>query len=377
MFEEGIRLRAQHGADKVCDLSIGNPDLEPPALFYAELKRLAEDTRPGLHRYMPNAGFPETRAAVASLLAEQTGVEFAGSDVIMTCGTAGALNCTFKALLDPGDEVIALAPYFFEYEFFVDNYGGTLRVVPCLDDLTPDLDALAASISPKTKALIVNSPNNPSGIVYSDSVLRQISAILTAKAAEYGSQIYAVSDDVYCRVVFDGLTCPRIVGHYPDTVIVSSFSKDLSLPGERIGYAAVSPACSDREDVAKGIIYAVRVLGFVSAPALQQRLVTGAMGQTVDVSEYEAKRDFMYDGLTRAGYSVVKPQGAFYIFPKTPTPDCKSFCGELQQELVLAVPGFCFGAPGHFRLSYCVDGCYLERSLAGLEKVMARQGNAG
>jgi aspartate aminotransferase len=375
MFEEGIRLREKYGAGNVFDLSAGNPVIEPPDVFRDEMKRLVETTSPGRHRYMPNAGFPETRSAVASLLTAGTNTQFSGDDVVMTCGTAGALNCTFKALLEPGDEVIALAPYFFEYDFFTDNHGGVIRVVPAAEDLTPDIGALRATITERTKAVIVNSPNNPTGIVYGSGVLEQISEALREKAAEYGTQIFAISDDVYCRLVFDGLTCPRIVDYYDDTVIVSSFSKDLSLPGERIGYAAVNPRCNIRTDVVNGIIYGNRVLGFLSAPALQQRLVTGSMNHTVDVYQYQAKRDLLYEGLTSMGYSVVKPQGAFYMFPQTPTPDDMAFCRDLQEALVLVVPGTRFNAPGYFRISYCVEDTCLEGSLRAFEKAISKYGN--
>lgn len=375
MFEEGIRLKQEYGAENVFDLSIGNPVMEPPGAVELELKRLAEETRPGMHRYMPNAGYPETRAAVASLLAAETGVEFTSNDVVMTCGTAGALNCALKALLDPGDEVITLAPYFFEYDAFTDNHGGVVRVVPADDDLTPDLGAFAGAITKKTKAVIINSPNNPTGKVYSDTLLEQLSQVLREKAAEYGSQIFVISDDVYCRIVFDGIKCPRILNHYTDTIVVTSFSKDLSLPGERIGYAAVHPDCSINSDVVGGLIYANRVLGFVSAPALQQHLITKIMSVTVDVAEYQAKRDFLYENLSKMGYAIVKPQGAFYMFPSTPIPDDMAFVRELQEQMVLVVPGTSFKAPGHFRLCYCVDDVTIQKCLLGFEKAISKYRN--
>ena len=374
MFEEGARLKAEHGAENVFDLSPGNPVMEPPSAVELELKSVIEKPQPGMHRYMPNAGSPESRAVVAVLLASGTSVPFTGDDVMITCGTAGALNCALKALLDPGDEVVALAPYFFEYDVFIDNHGGVLRVVPPGRDLDPDLDALAEAIGEKTKAVIINTPNNTTGKVYSDQVLERLSQVLHAKSAEYGTQIFVISDDVYSRIVYDGVRCPRIVDHYPDTIIASSFSKDLSIPGERIGYAAVHPDCAIRKDVIGGLIYANRVLGYMSAPAIMQQVINriGSRIATVivDVSEYQAKRDFLYENLTAMGYSIIKPEGAFYMFPRSPIPDDIAFVAELQDHLVLTVPGTRFKSPGYFRLSYCVDDACIEGCLAGFEKAI-------
>ncbi|MCE5253234.1 MAG: pyridoxal phosphate-dependent aminotransferase [Actinomycetia bacterium] len=371
MFEQGLALAEKYGPDKVCDLSIGNPYMEPPSAVAAELRELAESPEPGMHRYMPNAGYPETRAAMASLLATQTGVLFTGDDVVMTCGTAGALNCAFKALLDPGDEVITIAPYFFEYDAFAANFGAVIRIVASDDEFNPDCAALSDAITPRTKAVILNSPNNPTGKVYSDAVLERVARTLADKAQEYGIDIFAISDDVYARISFDGRPCPRMVNHYDDTIVVSSFSKDLSLPGERIGYAAVHPHCRLRKDVVGGIVFANRVMGFVSAPALQQRLVTRLFDVTVDVAHYQTKRDFLFDNLTALGYSIVKPGGAFYMFPRSPIADDVSFVNRLAEEMVLVVPGTSFAAPGYFRLSYCVDDATLRRSLDGFARAIA------
>jgi aspartate aminotransferase len=368
MFEEGIALKKLYGNDKVFDLSIGNPVIEPPQEVMDELTRLAQHPVAGMHRYMENAGYSDTRAAVAKQLAADTGLKFTGNDVVMTCGTAGALNIAFKALLNPGEEVITFTPYFFEYEFFVDNHGGILKVLPSDENFIPRFDLLEKSISPLTKAIIINSPNNPTGIVYSNQTLEKIAGILRQKASDYNTRIFAISDDVYCRLVYDGMKCPRMINHYSDTIIVTSFSKDLALPGERIGYAAVHPDCAERLEIAGGLIYATRVLGFVSAPALQQHLVQNLQNVTISPMEYQRKRDFLYSNLTRMGYQIVKPQGAFYLFPLSPIRDDVAFVQELKEYLVLTVPGSSFKAPGYFRISYCLDDRTVEGCLNGFEQ---------
>jgi aspartate aminotransferase len=368
MFEEALVMMKQYGADNVFDLSLGNPIMEPPKEFNQEMLRLAQNPTPGMHRYMPNAGYPETLAAVAAQLAKDTGVKFSAGDVVMTCGTAGALNIAFKTLLNPGDEVITFAPYFFEYRFYIDNHGGILKILTSDENFDPDFNVFEKEISRKTRAVIINSPNNPTGKVYSEKVLKQLAELLKNKSAEYGNPIFVISDDVYCRVVFDGIKCPRIINYYPDSIIVTSFSKDLALPGERIGYAAVHPDCGLRQDVAGGLIYSNRVLGYVNAPALLQHLVTNIQNVTIDPMEYQRKRDFLYGNLTKMGYSIVKPGGAFYLFPKTPGKDDLAFVQELKQYRVLVVPGSSFNAPGYFRICYCLSDRTLEGSLEGFRK---------
>jgi aspartate aminotransferase len=374
MFEDGIALKQKYGNDKVFDLSIGNPIMEPPAEVKQEIRRLSENPIPGMHRYMENVGYTNTRAAVAAQLAIDTGIKFTTSEIAMSAGTAGALNCVFKALLNPGEEVITFAPYFFEYDFYVDNHGGIIKIVPSDENFVPRFDLLEAAITPKTKAVIINSPNNPTGTVYSHETLEKITEILRAKSRENNATIYAVSDDVYCRVIFDGIKCPRMINHYENTIIVTSFSKDLALPGERIGYSAVHPDCIDRKDVVGGIVYAIRILGYVGAPAFQQNLVRNIQNVTVPTFEYQKKRDFLYTNLTRMGYRIVKPQGAFYLFPQSPIKDDIAFIYALKDNFVLTVPGSSFKAPGHFRISYCTDDHNVEGCLDGFEKV-AKQYN--
>jgi aspartate aminotransferase len=369
MFEEGIALKKIYGDDQVFDLTIGNPIAEPPEDFKIELRRLAESPLTGMHRYMENAGYPETRNSVAAQLALDTGIKFNPNEVIMTVGTAGALNAVLKALLDPGEEIITFAPYFFEYASFTDNHGGVIKILPSDENFIPDFTALEAGITNKTKALIINSPNNPTGAVYSYNVLKKLSEILIRKNAELNKCIYIITDDVYSKLYYGEGKCPRVVNYYPHSIIVSSFSKDLSLPGERIGYAAVHPECELSKEVADGIIYANRVLGFVNAPALMQRAIIKLQNSCVSIDEYRKKRDFLCDNLAQMGYSLVRPQGAFYIFPRSPIKDDIAFMTELKQLKVLIVPGSAFEAPGYFRISYCLDDKTLAGSLASFRQL--------
>jgi aspartate aminotransferase len=375
MFEEGIALKKVYGNDKVFDLTIGNPTIEPPEDFSRELKALVEKPSPGMHRYMENAGYTDTRAAIAAKLTAETGVRFTQQEIVMTCGAAGAINLAFKALLNPGEEVISFAPFFFEYEVYADNHGGICKVLPSDGNFIPDFNALETGITPKTKAVIINSPNNPSGIVYSDSVLKTIADVVARKSSELKTRVYIVSDDVYSKLYYGEGKCPRIMHYYPHTIVVTSYSKELSLPGERIGYAAVHPDCEEVRDVVSGLIYANRVLGFVNAPALMQNVVRNLQNASVSVSEYKKKRDFLFTSLTRMGYSMTKPEGAFYIFPKTPIKDDLAFVNELKQMLVLTVPGSAFRTPGYMRLSYCLDDKIIEGSLPAFEKAIKKYKN--
>jgi aspartate aminotransferase len=369
MFEEGASLKKQFGEANVFDLSLGNPVMEPPAEFRRELKRLAENPLPGMHRYMENAGYAETRAAVALQLATETGLNFTANDIVMTCGAAGALNVVLKALLNPGDEAVIFAPFFVEYLNYVDNHGGISKIVPTDELFLPRLDALEATITAKTKAVIINSPNNPTGVVYSEGYLRQLGQVLHKKEAKFGTRIFLISDEAYRKIIYDGLTYPPVWSHHRRSIVVTSHSKDLALPGERIGYIAVHPDCTDKQVLIDGFIYCNRILGFVNAPALMQNVVRQLQAVTVSVAEYQRKRDFLYERLNAMGYSMVKPQGAFYMFPKSPLEDDVAFVRELQQFRVLTVPGQGFGTPGHFRISYCVDDHTIEGSLDGFRQV--------
>ena len=365
MFEDGIALKREFGEDAVFDLSLGNPILEPPDEFFAELRRIADAPPSGMHRYMPNAGYPETRAAVAAQLAEETGLPFGADDVLMTCGAGGALNVVLKTLLDPGDEVVIFAPYFVEYFFYADNHGGVCEVVPPTDGFLPDMDAFEKAISDRTRVVLVNSPNNPSGVLYDADTLARMSDIIRRRERETGREIFLVSDEPYRKLLFDGLEYPHIFQFHERAIVATSHSKDLALPGERIGYVAIHPDYAERGELMDGLVFCNRTLGFVNAPAMMQRIVARLQSVTVDVSQYQSKRDFMHGGLTEIGYDVVNPQGAFYMFPKCPIEDDVEFAARLQRRNVLVVPGRGFGMPGYFRLSFCVTDATLEGSMAG------------
>lgn len=367
MFEEGVSLKQRYGEERIFDLSLGNPVMEPPVEFQQELKKLVENPRPGMHRYMENAGYPETRAAVAEQLSLEMDVNFTMNDIVMTCGAAGALNVVLKTILNPGEEVIIFAPYFPEYINYIDNHGGVAKILPTDEQFIPRLDALESAVGAKTKAVLINSPNNPSGAVYSEDFMRQLGGLLNKKSGE--RPIFLISDEPYRKIIYDGLICPQVWHHYQHSIVVTSHSKDLALPGERIGYIAVHPDCTDKQALIDGLIYCNRILGFVNAPALMQHLVRQLQAVTVSVAAYQKKRDFLYERLTLMGYSMMKPQGAFYMFPKSPLEDDVAFVRELQQFRVLTVPGQGFGTPGHFRISYCVDDHTLEGSLDGFRKV--------
>ena len=374
MFEEGIALKQQYGEENVFDLSLGNPVMEPPPEFFEELSRVAESPLPGMHRYMPNAGYMQTRAAVAAQLKEDTRLDFTAAEVVMTCGAGGALNVVLKALLDPGDEVVIFAPYFVEYLYYADNHGGTCRVVPPDPGFLPDMEAFEAAVGPRTRIVLVNSPNNPTGVLYGADVLARLADIILRKEDEHGREIFLVSDEPYRRIIFDGADYPQIFDHHVRSVVATSHSKDLALPGERIGFIAVSPRYEGRAELTDGLTFCNRTLGFVNAPALMQHIVGRLQGVTIDVGEYQAKRDFLHRKLTEIGYSLVKPQGAFYMFPRSSISDDVEFVAELQGHRVLVVPGRGFGLPGHFRISYCVTDETLEGSLEGFRTVFQKVG---
>ncbi len=369
MFEEGNNLKRQYGEDNVFDLTLGNPIMEPPVEFHQELRRLAENPLPGMHRYMENAGYAETRTAVAEQLSLETGFNFTMDDIVMTCGAAGALNVVLKTILNPDDEVILFAPYFPEFINYIENHNGVVKVMPSDDRFVPRLDTLEAAIGAKTKAVLINSPNNPSGAVYSEDFLHQLGELLNKKQAESGKQIFLINDEPYRKIIYDGQEYPRIWPHYEHSIVVTSHSKDLALPGERIGYIAIHPDFKQRKELVDGFIHCNRILGYVNAPALMQNVVRRLQAVSVSAAEYQRKRDFLYHHLSDMGYSIVKPQGTFYMFPKSPIEDDLTFVRELQQLRVLTVPGRGFGSPSYFRISFCVNDRTLEGSLDGFGKM--------
>ena len=371
VFEEGLELKARIGAENVFDLSLGNPVLEPPAEFKDALRRLADSPDAGVHRYMPNPGYMETRQAVADTLADELSLPFTGGDVIMTCGAAAAANVVLKTILNPRDEVIILAPYFFEYLYYIDNHDGVAVVVNTDDRFRLDLAAIERVITPRTRAVIVNSPNNPSGVVYSADEISGLAQLLYRQQAEHNTEIFLISDEPYKRIIFDGMDFPQLLPAYDNTIIVTSHAKDLALPGERIGYIAINPNHDNKEELAAGFSFCNRTLGFVNAPALMQRIVRNLQGVSIDPDYYQRKRDFLHTALMEMGYDTVKPQGAFYLFPKCPIDDDVAFTRQLVQRNVLVVPGRGFGTPGYFRISYCVEDAVLEGAVDGLAKAAA------
>lgn len=377
MFEEGTRLKAEFGAENVYDFSLGNPDAPPPSAFYDVMKKRADDHSAGVHSYMPNNGYQFVREAIAAKMSKEQEVTVDPNDMLMTCGAAGGLNVVLKSLLNPGEEVILLAPYFVEYNFYVDNHGGVSKVVNTDEEFNLDLAAIESALTEKTKALIVNSPNNPTGQVYSQEALIALGDVLEAAGKKFGTTIYMISDEPYRKIIFDDLTVPSIFKAYKNSLIVSSYSKDLSLPGERIGYLAVHPEITDKKLFLGAMNLANRILGFVNAPALMQRVVAELQNESVDNSIYSGRREIFCKILEDAGYSFIKPKGAFYIFPKTPIADDAEFCKILQEEKILAVPGRGFGAPGYIRLAFCVPDDVISRSADAFKRAMKKAQELG
>lgn len=372
MFEQGIELKSKFGADKVFDFSLGNPNLEPPEKVKQAILEVIEDRRPGKHAYMPNAGLKETREAVANFLSKEHGMKLTWEHIIMTCGAGGGLNIALKTLLDDKDEVIVLTPYFVEYLFYINNHNGIGKLINTNEDFSLDLKAIEAGISEKTKAIIINSPNNPSGRVYDEKSLTSLGKILLKMGKRYDCTVYLLSDEPYSKLAYDGIRVPSVFKAYPYSLLITSYSKDLSLPGERIGFVAVNPEMENWRQVVDGLTFCNRILGFVNAPALMQRILPRLQGVTVDIREYQRKRDLLCKGLSDSGYSFIKPEGAFYLFPKSPIPDDVLFVQTLLQENILAVPGMGFGSPGFFRLAYCVEDRVIRGSMEGFRRAIKK-----
>jgi aspartate aminotransferase len=377
MFEAASELAARHGAENVFDFSLGNPDVAPPAEVARALEGVVSTLgRPLSLGYCPNAGLPEVRAALAERIGKEQETSLDAAHVIVTAGAAGALNAIFRTILRQGDEVVCVAPYFVEYGFYAANHGGTLKPAPARP-LTFEIDpsALETAITPSTRAVIINSPNNPTGVVYSREQMRAVAAVLEKKSAEFGRPVLLVSDEPYRFLVYDGAEVPPLMPLYPSTIIVSSFSKSLSMAGERIGYIAVNPAIEGAGMLLDGMILANRILGFVNAPVIGQRLVRAALSAGVDTAVYERRRGVMARILDEHGIEYAMPKGAFYFFPKVPGGRSDvEFVGLLMEEKIIAVPGSGFGYPGHFRLAYCVEAATIERSAPAWRRAMKRPG---
>ena len=364
MFEEGEKLRRIYGKEKVYDFSLGNPDPEPPLKLKAALQQLVLEDNPGLHGYMSNAGFPEVRAKIAEAINRDTAKTLTGENIIMTLGAGGALNVVLKTLLNPGEEVIVFKPYFGEYQFYIQNYDGKMvEISTNPDTFEPDLDLLEKSITPLTKAVIINSPNNPTGVVYCEKLLKEMAAILEKKERDFGSAIYVISDEPYSKLVYEGVKIPPVLNIFKNSILVNSFSKSHSLAGERIGYIAVNDSLDGLKDLLKGLIFCNRILGYVNAPALFQKVVAMTLSDTVDPHIYQERRDILYNSLIEMGYSCVKPQGAFYLFPKSLIPDDMEFKDHALKHNLVIVPGSGFNCPGYFRISYCVSLETIKNSL--------------
>jgi aspartate aminotransferase len=364
MFEEGVRLKRERGADAIFDFSLGNPDVEPPAAVIDALRRVVAGNRPGSHGYMPNPGYAQVREVVARKLERETGLAFTPEDVFMTVGSAGACNVMLKSILDPGDEVIVLMPFFPEYQFYISNHSG--RMVPVETDATflPDVERIKAAITPRTRAILLNTPNNPTGRVYPESVLRDLQAMLAA----VGQPITVLSDEPYKAFVYDGQRQPEVASFIANTAICNSWSKSLGLPGERIGYLALSPLLEDRVALRAACAFTNRTLGFINAPAIWQWVMMETAEETVDAAPYEHKRNVLCDALAQIGYEVRRPEGSFYIFLKTPIADDVAFTQLLAKEGVLAVPGTGFGRSGYIRLSLTIPLERIEKSIEGFRR---------
>lgn len=372
MFEEGNRLAEIYGAENVYDFSLGNPNVPAPqAVKQAMIELLDESDPVVLHGYTnSNSGYADVRQTVAESVNERFGTAFTGENIVMTVGAAGGLNVIFKTLLDPGDEVIAFAPYFGEYRSYTNNYDGVLvEISPNTENFQPKLEEFEEKITPKTKIVIVNTPNNPTGVVYSEETIQKMTEIMEAKQKEYGTDIYLVSDEPYRELAYDGVEVPYLTKYYNNTIIGYSYSKSLSLPGERIGYLVIPDEVADSDDVKSAANVATRILGFVNAPTLQQKVVAKCINEKTDLTFYNRNRETLYNGLIDCGFECIKPQGAFYLFVKSPVENEKAFCEEAKKLHILMVPGSSFACPGYVRLAYCVSYETIVNSLPKFQEL--------
>lgn len=371
MFEEGKKMAAQYGAENVYDFSLGNPSVEPPKEVKQAIIQILEEDAPNfVHGYMNNSGYEEVRDKIADSINQKFGTAFGQKNIVMTVGAAGGLNVALKTLLDPGDEVIAFAPYFGEYNNYVANFDGVMVVVPPnKPSFQPNLEAFAARITPKTKAVIVNNPNNPTGVVYSEETIKKLAEIMEQKQQQYGTSIYLIADEPYRELAYDGVFVPYLTKYYANTIVGYSYSKSLSLPGERIGYLVIPDEVDDFENVICAANVANRILGYVNAPSLMQLAVSKCLDASTDVAAYDANRRLLYDALTGYGFECAKPEGAFYLWVKAMEEDDAAFVAKAKEYNILMVPGSAFMCPGYVRIAYCVDKAMIERSLPAFEKL--------
>lgn len=371
MFEEGKKLSTIYGEENVFDYSLGNPNVEPPEeIKKAVIDILSEESPNLIHGYMSNSGYEDVRTNIAEFINENHNLKLSADNIVMTCGAAGGLNVILKTLLNPSDEVITFAPFFGEYRSYVNNYDGNLVVVPPnLENFEPDLNILQQKITAKTKALIINSPNNPTGVVYSERLIKDLSQLLSRKQQEFNTSIYLISDEPYKEIAYDGVKVPYILNYYKNSFIGYSYSKSLSLPGERIGYIACNSEMDDFNIIIQALNVATRILGFVNAPSLFQRVIGRCLNTSVDINIYKKNRDLLYNHLIKLGFSCIKPEGAFYLFPKCPIEDDKKFAEDAKKFNLLIVPGSAFGCPGYVRLAYCISYDKIVRSLESFDKL--------
>ena len=371
MFEEGKELAAKYGKENVYDFSLGNPSVEPPKEVKQAILDIVNEEEPNyLHGYMSNAGYEDVRATIAESLNKRFGTAFTEKNIIMTVGAAGGLNVVLKTVLEQGDEVITFAPFFGEYKNYVENFGGTLVAVsPDMETFMPNIEEFETKLTEKTKAVIINTPNNPTGVVYSEEIIKKLAAVLEKKQSEYGHEIYLVSDEPYRELVYGNIEVPYITKYYANTIVGYSYSKSLSLPGERIGYLTVANEMADFEEVVTALGIATRILGFVNAPSLQQRVIARCIDAKVDVSIYDKNRRLLVENLRKFGYECASPDGAFYLFVKSLEEDDKAFSNRAKKYNLLVVPGSGFGCPGYVRIAYCVDYDMIERALPFFEKL--------
>ena len=368
MFEIGDRMKRERGEENVFDFTLGNPAGEPPQEVISALRRVVEQNRPRSHAYMPNAGYPSVRAVIAEQLSRRTGLPYTADHILMTVGSSGAINVVLKSLLDPGDEVIILVPFFPEYQFYIENHAGRMVLVETDNEFRPDLERIQAAITARTKAIILNSPNNPTGVVYSAEFVRDLETLISS----LDHSVTVIADDTYRSLTFDGLRLPEIPALVRRTVVTYSWSKALAIPGERIGYLALSPRLPEVDALRDACTFANRTLGFINAPAIWQQVMMEVADFKIDPGSYQEKRDLLWTSLTRLGYEVTKPQGAFYMFPKAPIADDLAFVRSLMDHGILAVPGAGFGRTGYMRLSLTVPPGTIERALPGFERALAR-----
>ncbi|MEN8907502.1 MAG: pyridoxal phosphate-dependent aminotransferase [Clostridiales bacterium] len=369
MFEEGEKLVNQFGEENVFDYSLGNPDYEPPYQVLESLKKHATNGK-NIHQYMNNAGYIDVRKQVANKISKEFKNNVPNKNIVMTCGAAGGLNVVLKTILNDSDEVIVFSPYFAEYKFYIDNHNGKfVSVSTDSNTFEPDLKELSKKITSRSKAIIINSPNNPTGIVYSEEILKNLSKVISKKELELGIKILVISDEPYTKLLYDNIKIPHIFSYFNNSVIINSYSKSMALAGERIGYIAVHPKLENLELFMSGLIFANRILGFVNAPSLFQKVIADSLDISIDMKEYQKRRDFLYNNLIELGFNCIKPQGAFYLFPKTPIDDDISFAKHATKYNLLLVPGTGFGCPGYVRIAFCINFSKIKKSIHSFRKL--------